>query len=176
MIVENFDTMPVRGLQNMLRNISYYVEDILPVIPDGNFTENTKESVISFQKVYGLEPSGEVDNVTWQKIRDINNELNKVYVSPFAFSVFGKQMLVNKGEERHELYVIQAMLYAIFLNYTNAPDLDITGVHDEKSVDAVIFVQRIAGLEPTGIIDTITYNNIANLYTSSVAKKNNPTD
>ena len=171
MIVENTDAKPVRGLQSMLRNISYYVDDVLPVIPDGNFTENTKNSVISFQKVYGLEPNGEVDSITWQKIRDVNNELNQVYALPIAFPVFGKRIFIDAGDERPELYVIQAMLYTIFLVFSNAPNVNITGVHDENSVDAVIFVQSITGLEPTGVIDTPTYNNIANLYTSQVARK-----
>lgn len=171
MIVENTDAKPVRGLQSMLRNISYYVEDVLPVIPDGNFTENTKDSVVSFQKTYGLEPTGEVDSTTWQKIRDVNNELNRVYALPIAFPVFGKRILVDVGDERPELYVIQAMLYAIFLDFPNAPSVDITGIHDDNSVDAVIFVQTLNCLEPTGIIDTPTYNSIANLYISQVAKK-----
>ncbi len=176
MIVENTDAKPVRGLQSMLRNISYYVEDVLPVIPDGNFTQNTKDSVISFQKAYGLEPTGEVDNITWQKIRDVNMELNRIYVLPIAFPVFGKRILINEGDERSELYVIQAMLYAIFLVYPNAPNIEITGIHDENSVNAVLFVQTLTGLEPTGVIDTLTYNSIANLYTSSIAKKTNPTN
>ena len=168
MIVENTDAKPVRGLQSMLRNISYYVDDVLPVIPDGNFTQNTKDSVISFQKAYGLEPTGEVDNITWQKIRDVNMELNRIYVLPVAFPVFKKRILINEGDERSELYVIQAMLYAIFLVYPNAPNVDITGIHDENSVNAVVFVQTLTGLEPTGVIDTLTYNSIANLYTSSM--------
>ena len=171
MIVENTDARPVRGLQSMLRNISYYVDDVLRVIPDGNFTEDTKNSVISFQRTYGLEPTGEVDNETWEKIRNVNNEINRVYAEPQLFSVFGKRIIINVGDERPELYVIQAMLYAIFLVFPNAPDVDITGVHDENSVNAVIFVQTITGLEPTGVIDTPTYNHIANLYTSHVARK-----
>ena len=79
-----------------------------------------------------------------------------------------KRILINEGDERSELYVIQAMLYAIFLVYPNAPNVDITGIHDENSVNAVVFVQTLTGLEPTGVIDTLTYNSIANLYTSSM--------
>lgn len=171
MIVENTDSKPVRGLQSMLRNIAYYVDDVLMVIPDGNFTEDTRNSVISFQTAYGLEPTGEVDNVTWEKIRNVNNEINKIYADPQPFSVFGKRVLINAGEERAELYVVQAMLYTIFLTFPNAPQVDITGVHNDNSVDAVIFVQTITGLEPTGVIDTPTYNQIANLYTSNVARR-----
>ena len=63
------------------------------------------------------------------------------------------------------------MLYAIFLEFPNSPDIQITGIYDDDSVNAVIFVQEITGLEPTGIIDTPTYNNITYLYTTNVAKK-----
>ena len=79
--------------------------------------------------------------------------------------------LINPGDEMAELYVVQAMLYSIFLVFPNAPRVDITGVHNENSVEAVVFVQEITGLEPTGVIDTLTYNQIAHLYTSHVAKK-----
>lgn len=176
MIVENTDSRPVRGLQEMLRNISYYVEDVLPVIPDGNFSQNTKDSVISFQETYGLEPTGEVNSETWQKIRDVNVELNRVYTLPVCFPVFGKRIIINEGDERPELYVVQAMLYAIFLELPNSPDVNITGIHDENSVDAVIFIQNVSGLEPTGVIDTVTYNYIANLYTTHIAKRITPTN
>ena len=171
MIVENTDSNSVRGLQNMLRNISYYIEDVESVIPDGIYSEDTKNSVISFQKIYGLEPSGEADAVTWQKIRDVNNELERIYAQPICFPAFGKRVYITKGEEMSELYVVQSMLYAVFDKFPNAPDVTITGVHDDNSVDAVIFVQNISGLEPTGIIDTPTYNSIANLYTSNVTKR-----
>lgn len=171
MIVENTDARPIRGLQNMLRNISYYVEDVLPVIPDGNFTEDTKNSVMSFQRIYGLEPNGEVDSDTWDKIRDVNNELERIYVVPVPFPVFGKRVIINPGDELPELFVIQAMLYAIFLLFPNAPVIEITGIHDENSVESVIFIQNISGMEPTGVIDTPTYNMIAQLYTTQVAKK-----
>lgn len=171
MIVENTDSKPVRGLQSMLRNISYYVEDVKRVIPDGNFNEDTKNSVISFQKIYGLEPNGEVDHVTWQKIRDVNNELNRIYAPPAEFAVFGKRITINAGDELPELLVIQAMIYVLFQLFPNSPVIEITGIHDDKSVESVIFIQNITGLEPTGVIDTPTYNMIAELYTSNVAKK-----
>ena len=176
MIVENTDSNSVRGLQNMLRNISYYIEDVESVIPDGIFSEETKNSVISFQKIYGLEPSGEADAVTWQKIRDVNNELERIYVQPLCFPAFGKRVYITKGDEMAELYVVQSMLYAVFAEYPNAPDVNITGIHDDNSVDAIIFVQNVAGLEPTGIIDTPTYNIIANFYTSTVSKKTTSTN
>jgi len=170
-IVENTDSRSVRGLQEMLRNISYYVEDVLGVIPDGNFNEDTKNSVVSFQRAYGLEPTGEVNAETWGRIRDVSNQVDIVYAQPILFPVFGKRVLINPGDEMAELYVVQAMLYSIFLVFPNAPQVDITGVHNENSVEAVVFVQEITGLEPTGVIDTLTYNQIAHLYTTHVAKK-----
>ena len=171
MIVENTDAKPIRGLQNMLRNISYYVDDVLPVIPDGNFTEDTKNSVMSFQRIYGLEPNGEVDSTTWKRIREVNNDLERIYVLPVAFPVFGKRVNINPGDEFVELLVLQAMMYAIFQLFPNSPSVDITGVHDDNSVEAVVFIQNLSGMEATGVIDTPTYNMIAELYTTQVAKK-----
>ena len=171
MIVENTDAKPIRGLQEMLRNISYYVDDVPTIIPDGIFNEETKNSVTSFQRIYGLEPKGEVDSETWDMIREVNENLNKIYADPIKLPVFGKRIIINPGDELSELLVIQAMLYAIFLLFPNSPVVEITGIHDDNSVESVIFVQNMSGMEPTGIIDTPTYNQIANLYTTQVAKK-----
>ena len=65
MIVEDMTGMSVMGLQEMLRTISFWLEDIPSVIPDGIFGPKTKDSVTAFQTVYGLKPTGEVDSQTW---------------------------------------------------------------------------------------------------------------
>lgn len=173
MIVEDMTGMSVMGLQEMLRTIAYRLEDIPSVIPDGIFGPGTKESVTSFQTVYGLKPTGEVDSQTWQRIRDVYFQLNEIYGLPGECVFIVSEVDIKEGDETPELFVIQGMIKAISTELANVPQIDINGVHDEKSVAAVIFIQNITGIEPTGNIDTKTYNNIANLYSSNVSKRIN---
>ena len=172
-IVEDMTGMSVMGLQEMLRTISFWLEDIPGVIPDGIFGPETKDSVTAFQIVYGLKPTGEVDSQTWQRIREVYFQFNEIYGLPDECVFVVSEVDIKEGDESPELFVIQGMIKAISTELANVPLVDVNGVHDEKSVAAVIFIQNITGIEPTGNIDTRTYKNIANLYSSNVAKRIN---
>ena len=59
---------PVRNLQNMLREISLFYNNIPLIIPDGIFGERTTETVRAFQEAYSLPATGEVDLITFEEI------------------------------------------------------------------------------------------------------------
>ena len=155
----------------MLRTLSYYIYDIPSVVPDGIFGKDTKESVVAFQKIYGLTQTGDVNADTWEKIREEYMRILHLHAKPKPNVIVYENVYINKGEEELILYTIQAMLLALSKIFTNIPIPDVSGVHDEKSVNSVIMAQDILGLEPTGIIDTLTSNMIGNLYASNVVKK-----
>lgn len=168
-VIDDLTGYTVRGLQEMLRTVAYRTNNIPVVITDGIFGDETRESVTEFQKAYGLEATGDVDKNTWDRLRDEYIRLEILYARPEKADVVSENIYIKAGDERIELYVIQAMLYALS-TILNMPLIEITGVHDENSVNSVIFVQNISGLEPTGDIDVQTYNKIAGLYSSNVAK------
>ena len=60
----------VRQLQYMLSVLSEYISDIPPVEIDGIFGPATREAVISAQRWFGLDPTGVVDDDTWDEIYD----------------------------------------------------------------------------------------------------------
>jgi len=62
-------------MQQYLNYISTLMFDIPSVVPNGIFTSETKEAVISFQNQYGLKPDGIIDENTWNKIVDIYRQL-----------------------------------------------------------------------------------------------------
>ena len=171
MIAENYDQKPIRDLQNMLRTISHFTKEIPCIIPDGIFGENTKKCVLDFQTAYGLERSGEVNRNTWDKIREVFIKISDIYSVPQKCMVLaGRNISINKDDEIPELLVIQSMIHALSKIFANIPAVDISGIHDKKSVAAVAFIQGVSGIEPTGVINTGTYNAISNVYTSNVAK------
>jgi len=59
-------------IQQMLDYISLVIPAIPPVPENGIFDEQTERSVIAFQTMFGLPPTGIVDEATW-------NELERVY-------------------------------------------------------------------------------------------------
>ena len=60
----------IMELQQRLRDISKVDKDVLSVIPDGIFGEETENSVRSFQRKQGLTETGIVDFELWDKIND----------------------------------------------------------------------------------------------------------
>lgn len=165
---------PVRSLQTFLRKISYSRE-IPTVVPDGIFGQQTKTAVEEFQKLYGLEVTGEADFDTWNKIVDVFDEVTLETAPPRRLLIFPEEEhIIDIGGEDEFLYVIQGAMKVISDNVENVPGLDITGVHDDNSVEAAKSIQRIAGIPEDGIINKNTVNAITDVYEFYVIKKYTP--
>lgn len=162
---------PVRSLQTFLREISR-VRDIPRVVPDGIFGSETKNAVESFQTLYLLPVTGEVDLVTWNKIIEVYDEALAETLPPQRLLIFPEETyVIDIGSEDEYLFVIQGAIKGIANNVENVPDVDVTGVHDEKSLQAVKSIQKISGIEENGVIDKATVNAITDLYEFYVVKK-----
>ena len=165
---------PIRSLQTFLRKISEN-RDIPTVVPDGIFGSQTRASVEEFQRLYLLPVTGEVDLDTWRKIIEIFDEVTEETEPPKRLLFFPEgAYIIDIGTEDEYLYVIQGALKGISNNVKNVPDLNVTGVHDTASVDAVKSVQKIAGIEQSGIINKQTVNAIVDVYEFYVIKKLEP--
>lgn len=62
-------------LQELLHYISTLVTEIPPLDPDGVFDEETTAAVRAFQRLYGLEVNGIVEEKTWDVIVSVYREL-----------------------------------------------------------------------------------------------------
>ncbi|HPB79593.1 MAG TPA: peptidoglycan-binding protein [Sedimentibacter sp.] len=62
-------------IQEVLAYISTIVPEIPFVQPDGIFGPETASAVTAFQRIYGLEPTGIVDEETWNKLISVYREL-----------------------------------------------------------------------------------------------------
>ena len=82
------DGTPVRNLQNMLRNISLYYNNIPVIAVDGIFGPTTTNAVTEFQKVYSLPVTGAVDIITFEEIVRITNGIKQE-----------KEEIIFKGDE-----------------------------------------------------------------------------
>ena len=162
---------PVASLQTFLRKISEYYNEIPPVIPDGIYGTQTQDSVISFQTIFLLEPTGEVDNDTWNKIIEIYNYIIKATSEPKCIKVYpSADFIIKANDQSLHLNVLQAMLLNLSYLFENISPLQITGIHDEQSVNAFKDFQIIVGLEPTGIIDRFLWDFLADAYETFITR------
>lgn len=160
---------PIRNLQHFLRQISYYYKTVLAVIPDGIFSLQTKEAVIGFQKTFSLPVTGVVDFETWNHIIKIFNEISVFEEEAILPQIFpATNFSINPGENPLCLYLIHSMIYFITTNFANFNDFNITGVHDEQSVEVIKYLQKLFNIEQSGIIDKKTFNMISSLYNNHV--------
>lgn len=162
---------PVRSIQTFLRKISGS-RDIPVVVPDGIYGSSTRRSVEAFQSLYGLPVTGEADFDTWNKIIEVFDEVSAETEAPSKLVIFPEEAyVIETGDENELLFVLQSAIKVISANVENVPEVDVTGMHDEKSVEAVKEIQRIAGIEENGKIDKETANAITRVYEFYVVKK-----
>lgn len=168
------DVLPIRTvteIQRMLRLISFYNDDVLSVIPDGIFGNDTAQSVSSFQNAFLIPQTGEVDNHTWNMIVEEYKRIledEKLIASTVVFDEFIGDIF--PGEANVGLYVIQAMLLALSEEFDNIERVYVTGVLDRATEDAVRMVQTIGGITPNGVIDRNFVNVLSRLYNSFITQ------
>lgn len=163
---------PVRNLQYFLRTISYYYNTVPAVIPDGIFSDQTREAVMGFQKTFQIPVTGVVDFVTWNKIIAVFNEVyeyKEACSRPMAFPN-DTDFFITLGDNPMCLYIIQAMLRFISMYFANFTELNISGMHDAKSVELVNQLQKLFNIEQNGVIDKKTFDMISALYNNNADK------
>ena len=155
----------VTHIQDMLRKLSFYNDDIRRVIPDGLYGKQTRESVASFQRSQGLPETGEVDNDTWDRLVvtfDDTTRREELEICLQVFNENGKDL--NPGDASSSLYVIQAMMYALAERFSNIGPVYVTGVYDTATSNAVDRIQIVSGITPNGRIDREFVNALVELY------------
>lgn len=168
--INNTIGTPVRNLQNMLRIISQYDNSIPLIIADGIFGTETKDAVISFQKIYNLSPTGEVDIITFEEIVRVYN------IAERGKEAFRKTGIISSpdfyilpGDSSEHLIVIKGMVKNIASRFDNIEDItDIDEFHNEEFERIIKTIQALSDLEETGVLDKDTFEIISFLYEALV--------
>ena len=158
----------VELLQYFLDVLSSFYSYIPSVAFTGIFDQQTRAAVLEFQKVMGLPMTGIVDMNTWDlmfsTILGIFNTIppQEVYLPFLRYpgAVYEK----GQGMEQPGVFIIQEMLSYISLIIPTIPPINEQGVFGDETEKAVIAFQQMFGLEPTGIVDETTWNEIARIY------------
>ncbi len=157
-------SVEVSVLQYYLAVIGAYYAAVEPVEITGYFGEITERSVRSFQRVFGLPQTGEVDRAT-------RNDLYRAYQG-IAESVPPKYTAValypgtvlREGVSGESVRLIQEYLTYINRTYSNIPAVNNTGYFGPLTRQSVTAFQRAFGIDPTGIVGAVTWDKIAEIY------------
>lgn len=161
----------VLAVQNRLDRIAINYPAIpLIAIPDGEYGEDTARSVRAFQQVFGLPVTGSVDEDTWYRIlyiyvavkrlAELESEGEELQSGAYP----GNE--VRLGERGPNVLRIQWYNNAIARSgqYPQVGVIDLDGVFDTETENAVRTLQGLLGLSQTGVVDRQTWDALTTLY------------
>lgn len=150
----------------MLRDISYLNYDDASQGITGVYDTATRHSVTAFQKDMGLAPTGKVDTETWEILSSVHsNTINDASVprSVYIFPRYSSYEILP-DTENSIIYVLQHMLNEISVNDERGGALEMTGIYDKATQDAVYAFKRRNLLDDTSVIDVATLNRLFDEY------------
>lgn len=157
----------IMQLQNKLRFISKWTEnESLSVAVDGVYDDGTREAVKSFQSLYGIEETGAVDFVTWKAVDDEFRYLGEIFGKSRSISPFpdNDDFILAEGDRSDLVLIVQLMLNELRIFYDAYGYIPPNGRYTTSTRGAVREFQIAGGLEPTGIVDRLTWNRLAEEY------------
>lgn len=128
----------------------------------GYFDESTQAAVMAFQNVFNLPVTGVVDQATWYMIRNIYvavTRLAELTAQGITLSQLTGITIETylEGDIRPRVDLIQYALNVLSIYYPTIEGVAITGVFDDQTRQAVIEFQETVNLEPTGVVDSATF-------------------
>ena len=157
----------VRVLQYYLSYVAQYVGSVIPVEVDGVFGERTRDSVISFQRTYGLPTDGIVGPITWDLL--YNTYLGMLASIPIEY-VEGEVLPfpgrpLSRGDTGTDIRVLQEYLSYISRYYESIPAVTPDGIFGPGTEAAVRAFQSIfSPSSVTGVVGAATWYDIMNVY------------
>ena len=156
----------VRVIQYYLNVIAYFNQSLNNFAIDGIYGEDTANAVSVFQNFYSIAPTGTVDKITWEKIReiydDIRNNLPEGYSGNKAKLYPG--YVLSEGMRGENVRDLQTYLARISTFITEIPTIAVDGIYGPATSNAVRIFQRLYKIPVSGSVGPVTWFNIAREY------------
>ena len=156
----------VRSVQYYLAVIAYFNPSLDFVTVNGVYDQATANAVSAFQSYYGLTPTGIVDVFTWDTINNIYSQtlasLDEDYAGAKAKVYPG--YFLSYGMSGPDVTDLQTYLSAVAQKLPEVPAVEVTGIFDDQTRNAVQTFQRLYGITPNGTVGPVTWNAIAKEY------------
>ena len=147
----------VGSLQALLDALGGSIPELPPLSVDLIFGPQTEEAVRTFQSLYGLPETGEVDRATWNALLGAYETLLRSL--PNGNNLY-PGIILTEGMEGENVLRLQRVLNRAAANNPSLPSVAEDGVFGPATRRAVEAVQQEAGLTPTGIAGPLTWNAI----------------
>ncbi len=161
---KNFSNKDVRRLKTMLRKISTLYKEIPEVNVDSDFDGRTQDTVLRFQKTFGLVQDGEVDINTWRNIVFVYLELDSGRNINTSDILFPFPFELKLGDNNGYVAVLKEYMNVLAKNGYNIRILPVDNIFDLATERNVKSLQRVFGLRRTGVVNRITWEKIASTY------------
>lgn len=156
---------PVRNLQFMLRRLAGKYPNLPQLAEDGIFGEETLESVLTFQRDFNLPVTGMVDQPTWDALVREWTTLEREVSPTRTLHIFpGEGHRILPGEGGDYMILPQTMFQVLSRHLEGITEDTADGVHGAVSVENTKWLQQLAQLEETGIMDRATWDALSRLY------------
>lgn len=157
-------SIEVSVLQYYLAVIGAYYEAVTPVEITGYFGEKTELSVKSFQRVFGLPQTGEVDRATRNDLYRAYQGIAEAVPPQYTAVALYPGTVLREGVSGNSVRIIQEYLTYINRSYPNIPSVSNTGYFGPLTKQSVMAFQRQFGIDQTGIVGAVTWDKIAEVY------------
>ena len=164
--IQRDSTDQISFIQRELRQLSYHDDGIYSVAIDGVWGKETRDALKSFQKKYGLSPTGVADIETWELLREKANQSRRHHSPTEPIRVFPRypaDYFWNGDSSPIHLQILQYVLRELGTQYSFG-DIQLSGIYDDITRNAVTKFQQKNGLTPTGVVDRATWNLLAEQY------------
>ena len=107
-----------------------------------------------------------MDHTTWQVLQAVDKARKEAEALARAVYILPRdpEYSINPGLTDDVIYVIQHMLNVIGQEYDEIGTIELNGVYNEETQNAIRSLQRKWLLEDSGIIDPNTFNRLADEY------------
>lgn len=153
-------------VQAMLNRISRNYPAIPQISPvSGVFDEETRDAVVTFQRIFNLAPDGIVGKATWYKMVYLYTGILRLseLVSQgqnFVTVQFQFSGPLEEGDSGPEVGILQYMLTLLAQFDSSLSPASVDGQFGPETTRAVRTYQQLVGLTPNGYVDETTWNSI----------------
>jgi peptidoglycan hydrolase-like protein with peptidoglycan-binding domain len=154
-------------LQYYLAYIALFYPTVSAPITDGDFGQGTDAAVRSYQRTFGIDVNGIVDERTWNSIQDTYYEI----LSRFPYDYSDGLILPYPGRvlrigiDGNDVRSLQQYLNYISDTYTEIPKVSVDGIYGSSTASAVNIFVKIFGLpDSNGRVNAQVWNAIIDVY------------
>ena len=152
----------VKILQDAINIVASQYPAVSVVVADGSYQERTRHAVCTFQHVFHLTIDGITNQATWEAIHTCAQSIQQDQEEVLGLPSFTKVLRIpSKGKE---VSLIQHRLLLISQYYSSIPEPAVNGIFDDDTKAAVLAFQRLLGLSVDGIVDSLTWSQIHQIY------------